>query len=53
MTSGSPIVGVMVGTPAVDAILRAGYSPIVGVVVGPVVTSISPPGLVKGQRATW
>ena len=45
---GSPLVGVMVGTPAVDAIPRAGYSPIVGVVVGPVVTSIGPPGLVKG-----
>ncbi len=49
---GSPLVGVTIGTPAVAAVIRDGYSPAVGVVVGPVVTSISPPGLVKGTTGS-
>jgi hypothetical protein len=44
----SSLVGVMVGVPAVDSIVREAYASAVGLVVGPVVTAISPPGLVKG-----
>ncbi|MCR6480212.1 hypothetical protein NU688_28925 [Variovorax sp. ZS18.2.2] len=48
----SALVGVMVGTPAVDPLVREAYAPAVGVVVGPVVTAINPPGLVKGTSGT-